>query len=446
MNSDLLSAPIAPWASEAATQRLGTLQEAHQEDSAESVLAAVSRISASQTASLSARSINLYAGSNVMSPRVESAHTSELSTRPALGWPGEKVQPGIDGIEGLEVVAIQQLRRAFNASFAEPRFITATMANLAAYCAFTEPGDTIAILPPNGGNHASHQMRGTAGVRGLRTEHLPYSDSRLDIDSQQLEEFMRSIRPRMILVGGSVIQFPTNIAPLRDAADKFDAKLVFDASHVAGLIAAGEFPNPLNEGVDLMTFSTYKTLAGPAGGAAVSNCAEVAEQVSHALYPVLSSNYDPARMGPLAVATAEAVEQAPAWASATVDVAKAIGERLSARGFKVQGAALGFTDSHQVVVDASEFGGGEQAMRTLEAHGILVGACRIAAHGAEATLAGVRFGTQEIVRLGAGLEHVEPIVDLIAAALRSSGEPSGTGAARSVRQSFGADIWGTLAP
>ena len=446
MNHDLLSAPIAPWVTEAATRKLGHLQVAHQERTVESVAAAVTEVSTAQTTSLSTANINLYAGSNVMSPRVESAHVSELSTRPALGWPGEKVQPGIDGIEALEVIAIQQLRRAFNTTYAEPRFLTATMANLAAYCAFTEPGDTIAILPPNGGNHASHQMRGTAGVRGLKTEYLPYDGSRLDVDLRQLGDFMEAHKPSMILVGGSVIQFPTHIAPLREAADKFGAKLVFDASHVAGLIAAGEFPNPLNEGVDLMTFSTYKTLAGPAGGAAVSNSTEVAEQISHALYPVLTSNYDPARLGPLAVATAEAVEQAPEWAHTTISVAKAIGERLSGRGFKVQGAAFGFTETHQVVIDASEFGGGEKAMRALAARGVLVGACRIAEHGEKAALAGIRFGTQEIVRLGAGLEHVDPIVDLIEASLRASDERSGAVTARDVRRSFGADIWGSPAP
>lgn len=440
MTEGLLSAPLAPWASEEANQRLEELREQHCEHVTDQVVSAVASENEAQVHRFEAGGLSLYAGSNVLSPRVQAAHEGSLSARPALGWPGEKVQPGVENIEALEVIATQQLRRAFEARFAEPRFVTATLANLAAYVAFTEPGETIAILSPTAGSHASHQQTGTAGVRGLRTEYLPYDVDASDIDIAQLDDFMSAARPRMLLLGGSVIQFPTRIAPLREAADRFGAKLVFDASHVAGLIASGVFPNPLDEGVDLMTFSTYKTLAGPAGGAAVSNDATVAEQVSDALYPILSSNYDPARLGPLAIATAEAIEQSPAWARLTVDLAIDVAERFSARGFEVQGASHGYTQSHQVVFDVSEFGGGTAAMRLLEVSGIYVGACRIAAQANNAPPAGIRLGTQEIVRLGATHDHAEPVVDLITALLRD--ESSIGGSAEEIRRSFGTDIWG----
>lgn len=440
MTESLLSQPLAPWASAQANERLGQLAGAHQEQNADQVAAAVSIETDAQVRRFGSTGINLYAGSNVLSPRVLAAHDSELSTRPALGWPGEKIQPGLECIEVLEVIAAQQLRRAYSAAFAEPRFVTATLANLAAYAALTDPGDTIAILSPAAGSHASHQSTGTAGVRGLHTAYLPYDAAACDVDVAQLDDFVSTVRPRLILVGGSVIQFPTRLAPLRAAADRVGARLVFDASHVAGLIAAGVFSNPLDEGVDLMTFSTYKTLAGPAGGAAVTNNAEVAERVAHALYPMLSSNYDPARLGPLAIAAAEAVDQQPAWALRTIELAVAVAERFAARGFAVQGAEHGFTRTHQVVVDVSEFGGGIAAMRTLEAAGVYVGACRLAADASDVPPAGIRIGTQEIVRLGAGFEHVEPIVELIAAVLRGKGAPAD--AATAIRVGFGADLWG----
>ncbi|SJN09957.1 Serine hydroxymethyltransferase [Leucobacter sp. 7(1)] len=445
----MLSQPLAPWATSEAKQRLAELTDTHRELSADRVASAVATATASQMHRFGADGLSLYAGSNVLSPKVIAAHETRLATRPALGWPGEKIQPGLEGIEALEVIAAQQLRRAFGAAFAEPRFVTATLANLAAYTALAEPGDTLAVLSPAAGSHASHHSSGTAGVRGLRTVPLPYDAVAGDVDVSQLDDFMAAVRPRVILVGGSVIQFPTNIAPLREAADRWDAKLVFDASHVAGLIAAGVFPNPLAEGVDLMTFSTYKTLAGPAGGGAVSNHAEIAERVTDALYPVLSSNYDPARLGPLAVATAEAVEQQPAWAQRTVELAVAIAERFAARGLRVQGADRGYTMSHQVVVDVSEFGGGVSAMRALEAAGVFVGACRLAADDSAAPPAGMRLGTQEIVRLGASYEHAEPIVELIcrilrggAAALTSSEVENSHERTAEIRRSFGSDLWG----
>lgn len=285
-------------------------------------------------------------------------HALSASASCAQRCAGDKVQPGIGSIEELEVIAAQQLRSAFDARFADGRFTTATMANLAAYVAFTEPGDTIAILSPAAGSHASHQLQGTAGVRGLRVEYLPYDAANLDVDVRLLDDFMQSVKPKLLLVGGSVIQFPTNLEVLRSAADRYSARLVFDASHVAGLIAAGEFAKPLDSGVDLVTFSSYTTLVGPAGGAAVTNDAEVAERISDAWYPVLSSNCDPARLGPLAVAVSEAAEQQPAWARLTVELAKEIGQRLSSHGFSVQGLSRGVTESHQVVLDARETGGG----------------------------------------------------------------------------------------
>lgn len=447
MTESLLTQPLAPWASAAATRRLSELVHAHQEESAVQVAAAVQAETTEQVRRFGSEGISLYAGSNVLSPRVLAAHETELSTRPALGWPGEKIQPGLQQIEALEVIAAQQLRRAFGSAYAEPRFVTATLANLAAYSALTDPGDTIAILSPAAGSHASHQATGTAGVRGLRAEYLPVDPVTGDVDVAELDAFMAAVRPRMIVVGGSVIQFPTRIGPLRDAADRFGAWLVFDASHVAGLVAARAFPNPLDAGADLMTFSTYKTLAGPAGGGAVTNHAEVAERVAHALYPVLSSNYDPARLGPLAIATAEAIEQQPAWATRTIELAVAVAERCAARGLAVQGAARGFTETHQVVVDVTEFGGGTAAMRALETAGIYVGACRIAGHSSDAPPAGIRIGTQEIVRLGAGFEHAEPIVELLVQVLRGDAvRGANVESAAEIRRSFGADIWGRARP
>lgn len=442
--SALLDTPLIPWGSPAAQRRTAQLLKANQQQDAATVTAAVHAAQNAQLDIGGARGLNLYAGSNVLSPRVRAAHESDLAPRPALGWPGEKMQPALEHVEELEVIAAQQLRRAFSAKFADGRFVTATLANLAAYAAFTEPGDTIATLSPSAGSHASHLAAGTAGVRGLRGSYLPSNPHTGDIDAAELDAFVVARRPRIILVGGSVIQFATQIAPLRDAADRVGAILIFDASHVAGLIAAGAFPNPLDEGVDLLTFSTYKTLAGPAGGAVATNSAEVAERLSDALYPMLSSNYDPARLGPLAIATAEAVEQRPAWAQRTIELAVALGERLAAHGMSVQAIERGVTATHQVVVDVAAFGGGTAAMRTLESGGVYVGACRLVGQASDAPPQGIRIGTQEIVRLGAGFEHAEPIAQQIAALLR--GDAGTEEVSRALRRSFGADLWGRPAP
>lgn len=442
--SALLDTPLIPWGTAPVQRRAAELVAAHAEADADAVTGAVTAAQDAQLRLSGGGGLNLYAGSNVLSPRVRAAHTADLASRPAIGWPGEKIQPALGPIEELEVIVAQQLRNGFGGRFADGRFVTATLANLAAYAALAAPGDTIATLPPSAGSHTSHLADGTAGVRGLRGSFLPVDSRSGEILDAELVDFVRDVRPRIILVGGSVIQFPTRIGPLRDAADRVGARLIFDASHVAGLIAAGEFPNPLAEGADLLTFSTYKTLAGPAGGAAVTDEPEVAERMGEALAPVLSSNYDPARLGPLAIATAEAVEQRPAWAKRTIELAVALGERLHAHGLTLLGADRGITATHQVVVDAAPWGGGARAMRALEAGGVFVGACRLPHQSAGEEAGGIRLGTQEIVRLGAGFEHAEPIAALIAALLR--GDFADAERSREIRRSFGSDLWGRPAP
>src|SRR5690606_19114632 len=127
--------------------------------------------------------------------------------------------------------------------------------------------------------------------------------------------------------------------------------------------------------------------------ATVTNDAEIAERVSTAIYPVLSSNYDPARLGPLAIAAAEAIEPRPAWARLTIDLARELGRQLHALGHEVLGAYRGGTETHQLVLDVERLGGGETVMRTLERSGIAVGACRLPGQSPASAALGIRLGT-----------------------------------------------------
>lgn len=432
----------APWASAAAQDRLRFLEQTHCETTPEQIAASVAGSQAAFRRRTDVQGISLYAGSNVVSPAVEAAHDTAMATRPALGWPGEKVQPGVQEIEELEVIASRQIARAMNAQFAEVRFLTATMANLAAYIAFTEPGDTIAILAPEDGSHASHQQQGTAGIRGLHTEFLPYDRERFDVDPARINCFVDEVRPKLILVGGSVALFPHDLAVLRAAADRVGAFLLYDASHTAGLIAAGVFQNPLDEGAHAVTFSTYKTFAGPAGGAAVTNDAAIAEKLSHAAYPVLSSNYDASRLGPLAIAAAEALEQSPPWAAQTVALAQAVGRALDGLGLNVLGSNLGYTRTHQVVVDATEHGGGQNVVRKLERVGLYTGACRVPGQSPESGPQGLRLGLQEAVRRGATVAHADLIAETVHQGITSWPGKLDTDQITRLRHSFGHDIWG----
>ncbi|MET8979480.1 DegT/DnrJ/EryC1/StrS family aminotransferase [Streptomyces sp. NPDC004539] len=434
------SSAIAPWADAASRRRLHELETLHREEGAAAVADAVNRAQSAHRHRMAAEGLVLYAGTNVLSPAVRAAHDSALSTRPALGWPGGKLQTGVEEIEALEVIATTQVARAMRAAHAEVRFLTATMANLALYSAFTRPGDTIAVLSPEAGGHASHHAHATAGVRGLNVVHLPYSSTDLDVDADALDAFLAVHRPRLLLVGGSVTLFPHDLGVLREAAERVGALLAYDASHAAGLIAAGYVQDPLAEGAHVVTFSTYKTFAGPAGGAAVTDDPRLAEKISHAAHPVLSSNYDPARLGPLAIAAAEAAEQSPAWAAATITAAQHLAAHLAGHGHTLVGAGRGYTRTHQVVIDATALGGGTGAVARLAAHGVHTGTCRLPWQRPGTPALGIRLGTQEVVRRGADDATMPHVAAVIHHALTGRG-PAGTGAAAELRASLGPGLW-----
>jgi len=437
-----VTSQVVPWARPAAQARLVELEADHREDDAEAVhrssLRHMRRFRRGRS-----QAISLYAGANLASPRVLRLHRPDLAGQPAMGWPGEKVQRGVEEIDHLEMLAMQQTARALGGHHAEVRFLSATMANLAVYTALTRPGDTIAVLSREAGAHQSQLGEdGTAAVRGLRVVHLPYDVDLLDVDPDALLGVVCREAPRLLVVGGSVALFPHDLAVLRAAADAVGAHVLYDASQCAGLIAAGLFQDPLAEGADVVTLSTYKTLGGPAGGAAVTRSPDLARRVSDAAYPTLTSNYDAARLGPLAVAAAEAVEQSPAWAAPSVELAASLARGLADRGVAVLGGDRGYTCSHQVVVDTGRSGGGAIACATLEAHRVLASACPLPTQAPGMAAAGVRLGVQELVRRGALPSSADLLSDLLHAVL--SDAPAGRiselhGAMSSTLKT---DLWG----
>jgi glycine hydroxymethyltransferase len=431
-----------PWASQQVRMRIDELQTRFGAVGAGDVGAVVARSQRRHLDRLS-RGVMLSAATNLMSPAVSALHEGALSTRPSMGWPGDKEQTAVQELEELEVLAVSQVAGSMRARFAEVRFSSATIANLAAYIAFTDPGDTVAVLSPEAGGHNSHQQGlGAAGIRGLDVVHLPYVPERLDVDADALRTFVDTTRPRLIVVGGSVPLFPHDLAPVRVAADRVGAVVMYDASHTAGLIAAGHFQQPLDEGADVMTFSTYKTFAGPAGGAAVTRSVERARRMSLAAYPILTSNYDASRLGPLAMAAAEAVEQRPEWAAATIACAAGLATHLHARGHAVVGADRGFTRSHQAVIDVTSRGDAKTLVLGLEAAGIYAGACRVPWQQPESSPGGIRFGLQEFVRRGGTPELTPLLADVIDRALSGTAPEELWPATSQIVDCLSTDLWG----
>ena len=192
--------------------------------------------------------VNLNPATNIMNPRAEAMLSSGLGSRPSLGYPGEKYEMGLEAIEQIEVIAAELAAEVFDARYAEIRVPSGAIANLYAFMATCEPGDTIIAPPPSIGGHVTHHAGGSAGMYRLHTVPAPVDAARFTVDVDALRVLALEHRPRMITIGASMNLYPHPVAELREIADEVGAVLLFDAAHLCGLIAGGAWPNPLDAG------------------------------------------------------------------------------------------------------------------------------------------------------------------------------------------------------
>jgi glycine hydroxymethyltransferase len=418
MNQD-----IAPWASPVARARIAEVARGLGGLRPESVTETVRDALHEHARRFDDEGIVLYAGTNTMSEAARSVSEPLVGGRPSMGWPGEKYQSGLDALDTLEVLAPSLIARLLGARFAEVRSHSATMANLAVYSALTEPGDTIAVLPERAGGHTSHHAVGAPGVRGLRVADLPYNAAAEDVDQDALPGFLAAERPRLVVIGASLLLFPHNVAAIAEAAGEAGAVLLYDASHMAGLVAAGRFQRPLAEGAQVLTFSTYKSFGGPPGGVIATDDPVLAERLSEAVFPGLTANYDAGRLAPLAVTAAEIMMDGGAYADACVAAARTLAAALHDEGFTVAGADRGFTDSHHVAVDVAALGGGRTAMARLAEAGIYLSAIGLPWQRDGEPDRGLRIGTQEVVHRGFAADDLKATAALMADVLLRDAEP-----------------------
>lgn len=360
---------------------------------------------------------NLNPATNVMNPRAEALLSSGLGTRPSLGYPGDKYEMGLEAIEEIEVIAAELAAEVFQAKYAEIRVGSGALANLYAFMATCQPGDTIIAPPPTIGGHVTHHLAGCAGLYGLKTVAAPINSDGYTIDIEALSALTEQVKPRLITLGGSLNLFEHPVAETRAIADKVGAHLLFDAAHQCGIIAGGAWKNPLAEGAHLMTMSTYKSLGGPPSGLILTNEADLAQRLDAIAFPGMTANFDVAKSAALAVSLLDWREHGKAYADAMVALSRALAEALSAKGLKIFAAEQGFTRSHQFAIEAAPFGGGQAASHKLRKAGFLACGIGLPIPEVAGDLNGLRIGTPELVRRGVRLEHVDQLASLIAEGL-----------------------------
>jgi glycine hydroxymethyltransferase len=364
--------------------------------------------------------INLNPATNVMNPKAEAALASGLGSRPSLGYPGDKYEMGLEGVERIEVIAAELAAEVFDARYAEIRVGSGALANLYAFMMATKPGDRIIVPPVTIGGHATHHTAGCAGRYGLDIHIAPVDADGYTVDVGALREQARAVRPRLITIGGSLNLFAHPVRELRQIADEVGALLLFDAAHVCGMVAGGAWPNPLAEGAHLMTMSTYKSLGGPASGLIVTNDPAIAEKLDAIAFPGLTANFDAAKSAALAITLLDWKNHGPAYAAAMVATARALADNLVERGIAVFSTGKGITASHQFAIEAATFGGGQAASKKLRRANILACGIGLPIARVDGDMNGLRIGTPEIVRWGMTVQDMPALASLIARSLRGN--------------------------
>ena len=358
--------------------------------------------------------INLNPATNIMNPRAEAMLSAGLGSRPSLGYPGAKYEMGLEAIEQIEVIAAELAAEVFSARYAEVRVPSGAIANLYAFVATCEPGDTIIAPPPSIGGHVTHHAGGSAGMYRLNTVPAPVDRDKFTVDVEAVRNLAWDLRPKMITIGASINIYPHPVSELREIADEIGAVLLFDAAHVCGLIAGGAWPNPLEEGAHFMTMSTYKSLGGPPGGLIVTNEANLAERLDTIAYPGFTANFDVGKTAALAVTMLDWKAVGKEYAATMIQTAAELASELRTRGLPVFEGADGPTRSHQFALEAHRWGGGQQAAKLLRHANLLACGIGLPTTPVPDDVNGLRIGTPELVRLGMGVTDMRHLASLIA--------------------------------
>ncbi|PJA89017.1 MAG: glycine hydroxymethyltransferase [Candidatus Moranbacteria bacterium CG_4_9_14_3_um_filter_36_9] len=366
--------------------------------------------------------INLIASENRMSPLVADVLRTDFGNRVAEGWIGERVFPGIKYYDEIEKYGMNLVCDMFHADFADIRPISGTMANMIVFSAFTKPGDTIASISISSGAHIS--MAGTTPrkVFGLNVVEIPFDCENFSINIASAIEVIESAKPKVLVLGGSVLLFSQPIKELVKICKKVGAIILFDAAHVAGLIAAEQYPNPFYDGADIVTMTVCKTIPGPQHAIILSRN-EFADRIKKTTFPGFLSGHHLHETVASVLALEEFKIFGKDYARQVLLNAKALAVCLSGYGFDVLAKGRGFTDTHMLLVNISNILPANEAEKILESANIIVNRNMLPNDLSFSNPSGLRIGTPEITRLGFKEEDMAMVASFIKRLLLDRGDP-----------------------
>ncbi|MFZ5534293.1 MAG: serine hydroxymethyltransferase [Pseudomonadota bacterium] len=367
--------------------------------------------------------LELIASENYASPRVLEAQGSVLTNKYAEGYPGKRYYGGCEYVDVAERLAIERACALFGASYANVQPHSGSQANQAVYMALLQPGDTVLGMSLAHGGHLTHGASVNFSGRIYHAVQYGVGADGL-IDYAQVETLAREHRPRLIVAGFSAYSRVVDWARFRAIADEVGAYLLVDMAHVAGLVAAGVYPNPVPL-ADVTTTTTHKTLRGPRGGLILARAnAEIEKKLNSIVFPGIQGGPLMHVIAAKAVAFKEAQQpDFAAYQRQVVDNARALAAALMARGYKI---VSGGTDNHLMLVDLIDRElTGKDAEAALGAANITVNKNAVPGDPRSPFVtSGVRLGTPAITTRGFGAAEAQALGGWIADVLDAPSDPA----------------------
>jgi glycine hydroxymethyltransferase len=360
------------------------------------------------------RFIELIASENYVSPRVLEAQGSQLTNKYADGYPGRRDYSGCEFADVAERLAIERAKTLFGAAYANVQPYSGSQANAAAYAALLDSGDTLLGMRAAHGGHITHGDSRSFSGQQYRAVHYGLDAATGEIDYDEAAALARTHRPRVIVAGFSAYSRIVDWRRFRAIADEIGAYLIADIAHVAGLIAAGLYPNPVPI-ADVTTTTTHKTLRGPRGGMILAGAnAELARRIDAAVYPGTQGGPLMHVIAAKAVAFKEAMQpQFRLYQQRVLANARCMSRVLIERGYTVLG---GGTDNHMLIVDLAERGPAAKAAEAvLEQAHIAINCIYVPGRpSAPAPPSGLRLGTPAVTTRGLREPEAEQLAHWVA--------------------------------
>ena len=372
--------------------------------------------------------IELIASENIVSLDVLRAQGSVLTNKYAEGYPGKRYYGGCEHVDVIEQIAIDRAKQLFNAGFVNVQPHSGAQANQAVFLALLQPGDRIMGLNLAHGGHLTHGSPVTMSGKWFDVVSYEVRQDNQRIDMDNVRKVALETRPRLIIAGASAYPRHIDFAAFRAIADEVGAYLMVDMAHYAGLVAAGQYPDPLPH-AHVVTTTTHKTLRGPRGGMILTNDEALAKKFNSAVFPGNQGGPLMHVIAAKAVAFGEALDPSfKDYARAVIANAQALADALIKGGL---GIVSGGTDCHMVLVDLRPKGvTGKAAEAALERAGLTCNKNSIPFDPEKPFVtSGVRLGTSAGTTRGFGTAEFRKIGDLVlrvidALAANPEGDPA----------------------